>query len=154
MFDSTEMYNLGIAFINSGEANFREGVIKHRSIYQNAAGIVNLAFACELFLKCLLNMAGNESKGHNIEDLWKEYRRLCVTGASAIESSVMNRLHTDLTFEEMLHNDSDVFYNYRYLYDPDRLAEIRNNQLRPQFLRVFAFELCGCICKELKRQMP
>ena len=77
MFDSKEMFGLGLAFMNAGEANFREDVIKDRSEYQNAAGVVNIAFACELFLKCLLNMAGTEVRGHEIEDLWQEYKKLC-----------------------------------------------------------------------------
>ena len=141
MFDSKEMFSLGFAFLNAGEVNFHEGAFKHRSDYQNVAGVVNLAFACELFIKCLLNMAGVEARGHKIEDLWSEYKNASGNDASMIEISVMNQLVTDFTFEEMLHNDSNVFYNYRYFYDPERLAEIRDNPLRPHFLRIMAMEL-------------
>lgn len=141
MFDSKEMFDLGFAFLNAGEITFCEGGIEHRSDYQNVAGVVNLAFACELFIKCLLNVATVEVRGHNLEDLWLEYKSVCSDEAAEIESAVMNRLSTDFTFGEMLHNDSNVFYNYRYLYDPERLTEVRDNPLRPQFLRVFAFEL-------------
>ena len=148
MFDSQEMYKLGFAFLNAGEVNFHEGVIKNRSKYQNIAGIVNLAFSCELFIKCLLNMAGKEVKGHKIETLWQEYKELRGEKASGIETSVMNRLNTDFSFEEMLHNDSNVFYNYRYFYDPNCLAEIISNPLRPQFLRILANELCCTLSKE------
>lgn len=149
MVDSKEMFNLGFAFLNAGEVNFHEGAFKHRSDYQNVAGVVNLAFACELFIKCLLNMAGVEARGHKIEDLWSEYKNASGNDASMIEKSVMNQLVTDFTFEELLHNDSNVFYNYRYFYDPERLAEIRNNPLRPQFLRVFSFELCRRLHEKL-----
>lgn len=37
MFDSKRMFDLGFAFLNAGEANFREGVIEHRSDYQKGA---------------------------------------------------------------------------------------------------------------------
>ena len=149
MFDSKEMFDLGFAFLNAGEINFREGAIEHRSDYQNVAGVVNLAFACELFIKCLLNVATVEVRGHNLEDLWLECKNVCGDEASEIESAVMNCLSTDFTFGEMLHNDSNVFYNYRYLYDPERLAEICDNPLRPQFLRVFAFELYRSLHKKM-----
>ena len=149
MFDSKEMLDLGRAFMNAGEVNFHEGAIKHRSIYQNVAGVVNLAFACELFIKCLLNLNGVETSGHKLDELWVKFKNMCGDEASDIETSVMNILVTDLTFDEMLHNDSNVFYNYRYLYDPERLTEIRNNPLRPQFLRVFASTLLQSLNKIL-----
>lgn len=149
MFDSKEMFDLGFAFLNTGEINYHEGAFKHRSDYQNVAGVVNLAFACELFIKCLLNMAAVEVHGHKLEDLWLEYKNVCGEEAIEIESTVMNRLSTDFTFGELLHNDSNVFYNYRYLYEPERLAEIRDNPLRPQFLRVFAFELYRSLHKKM-----
>ena len=146
MFDSKEMFDLGLAFLNAGEVNFHEGVIKHRSRFQNVAGFVNLALACELFIKCLLNMSGKASRGHKLDKLWKEYKGICENDADVIESAVMHQLVTDYTFEEMLCDDSNIFYNYRYLYDPARLNEIRNSPLRPQFLRVFAFELYNQLC--------
>ena len=150
MFDSKEMFDLGFAFLNAGEVNFHEGAIKHRSDYQNVAGVVNLAFACELFIKCLLNMAGTEVRVHKIEELWLEYKNTSGNDASTIETSVMNRIVTDFTFDEMLHNDSNVFYNYRYLYDLERLAEIRDNPLRPQFLRVLSLALYRILHEKLK----
>ena len=94
-------------------------------------------------------MSGIEHKGHKIEKLWNEYKTVCENEASEIEASVMSRLVADFTFGEMLHNDSDVFYNYRYLYDPERLAEIRNNPLKPQFLRVFVFAIYQSLNEKL-----
>lgn len=149
MFDSKEMFDLGFAFLNVGEVSFHEGAIKHRSDFQNVAGVVNLAFACELFLKCLLNMAGMKAYGHKLEELWLKFKDVCGDEASEIESVVMNQLVTDFSFEDMLHNDSNIFNNYRYLYDPERLAEIRDNPLRLQFLRIMATELYGYLCNKL-----
>ncbi len=104
MYDSKEIYQLGFAFLNAGEVNFHEGAIKYRSDYQNVAGIVNLAFACELFMKCLLNMAGSVAKGHKTEELWQEYKEICAEKASMIEAIVMRQLSTDFSFEDMLRN--------------------------------------------------
>ena len=149
MFDSRKMLDLGTAFLNAGEVNFREGVMENRSCYQNVAGIVNLAFACELFIKCLLNMAGRKSQGHSLRKLWSKYKKICPRVASEIENRVMGILVTDYSFEEMLCDDSKIFYNYRYLYEPDRLTDIRDSPLRLQFLRVFAQKLYFCISNEL-----
>ena len=62
MYDSRQIFELGNAFRNSGEINFLEGTYKFRSKYQNVTGFVNLAFSCELFLKCLLNLEGASCK--------------------------------------------------------------------------------------------
>ena len=121
---------------------FHEGAIKNRSKYQNVAGVVNLAFACELFLKCLLNLEGSTTLGHKLRDLWSVYNRISPDDALVIKNAVMHSMVADLSFEEMLQDDSNVFYNYRYLYDPGRIDEINDNPLRPQFLRVFCCTLC------------
>ncbi len=138
MYDSNEMYELGNAFFNVAETCFIEGRIKNRSELQNVAGVVNLAFASEIYLKCLLNINGNQKIGHKLYDLWKAYKKVEPQEAQNIENQVMNRIVTSFSFDEMLKNDSDAFYNYRYCYDPDRLLEIKNNPLRLNFLRVFS----------------
>ena len=146
MYDSKKMLELGFAFMNAGEVNFCEGAIKSRSKYQNVAGVVNLAFACELYMKCLLNMDEEKCRDHKLTDLWGEYKKMHGDEAAKIESAVKDRLATNLTFDEMLHNDSNVFYNYRYLYEEERLGEIMDNPLRPQFLRFMAIELYNFLC--------
>ena len=143
MFDSKEMFNLGYAFLNAGEVNFIEGRIKNRSEYQNLAGIVNVAFACELFIKCLHNTEEVQSKGHDIAELWKKYKDINGNIATEIESAVMSRLVTDMSFDDMLHNDSNVFCNFRYIYETQKLEAVRKSPLRPQFLKTFAYELAG-----------
>ena len=44
MYDSKSMYELGYAFANAGEANFREYVLENRSKYKKVVGVVNIAF--------------------------------------------------------------------------------------------------------------
>ena len=151
MFDSNKMLNLGFAFLNAGEANFHEGAIKQRSVYQNVAGVVNLAFACELFMKCLLNMNETEMRVHRLADLWHKYKVICGDKASEIETAVMKRLDTGFTFEEMIQDDDNVFDDYRYFFEPEHLNEITNKTLRPQFLRVLAHVLYIYLDNELTR---
>lgn len=61
----------------------------------------------------------------------------------------MNQIVTDMSFEDMLHDDSDVFYNYRYFYEPDVMKEIGNSPARVQFLRVLAMKLCAFLNNRL-----
>ena len=51
--DSSVIYELGCAFLNAGKVNFLENVLDDRSKYQTVAGVANIIFSCELFLKCL-----------------------------------------------------------------------------------------------------
>ena len=106
MFDSKKMFDLGVAFFNAGEVNFHEGAIKNRSYYQNVAGFVNLAFSCELFMKCLLNMAGHELHGHGLKDLWSQHKNIRQEVSSEIEDRVMSELDTVFSFDQMLHDDN------------------------------------------------
>lgn len=141
MFDSNKMFDLGVAFQEAGEINFRSGAIKKASKCKNVAGVVNLAFACELFIKCLLNMEGENPQGHELRDLWAQFKSKNEDEASEIELSVMNTLVTNFTFEEMLNNDSNVFATFRYLYEPENIEKIHDKPLRPQFLRVLSHTL-------------
>lgn len=149
MFDSNKMLNLGLAFLNAGEVNFHEGAIKQRSVYQNVAGVVNLVFACELFMKCLLNMNETEMRVHRLKDLWHKYKGICGDKASEIESAVIKMLDTSFTFEEMLQDNDNAFDDYRYFFEPGHLNEITNKPLQPQFLRVLAHVLYIYLGNEL-----
>ena len=71
------------------------------------------------------------------------YADSCKDKAKELKNSVMSHIITDLSFEELLQADSNVFYNYRYFYEPDKIEEIRRNPVRPPFLRVFCFTLCA-----------
>ena len=94
-------------------------------------------------------MSEIERRGHKLEELRQEYKNVCENEAAKIETNVMNQLISDFTFDEMLHNDSNAFFNYRYLYDPSRLAEISDNPLRPQLLRVLVFNLYRSLYEKL-----
>jgi len=140
----SDMFDLACAFENAGEINFVEGRIKNRSRYQNVAGFVNIAFACELFLKLLLVSVEYDNREHKLADLWETLVISHQDITDDVRSGVMNDLSSDMTFEEMLSDDSDVFYNFRYFYEPTRMEAIRNNPLRPQFLLYLCIHLRTC----------
>ena len=96
MYDSTEMYELGNAFLNVADTCFVEGKIKNRSEYQNVAGVVNLAFAAEIYLKCLLNINGKQIRGHKLFELWNEFKNINSQEAKDIENAVLDQIVTDL----------------------------------------------------------
>ena len=151
VYNSGEMFSLGCAFMYSGDANLHGNAIKPKSRHQHVVGVVNLAFACELFMKCMINMSDELDKPlkeHKLNELWKRYKSKCEADAAVIEKTVKNQIDTEFTFEEMLRDDSNVFYNYRYPFEPDRLTEIRANPLRPQFLIILSRTLYQYIsCK-------
>lgn len=140
-FNKTDMFDLACAFENAGEINFVEGKIKNRSRYQNVAGFVNIAFACELFLKTLLVGIAYDNHKHRLTDLWELLVANHQDIADGVRIGVMSDLSSDMSFEKMLSDDSNVFYNFRYFYEPDRMEDIRNNPLRPQFLRWLCIHL-------------
>lgn len=147
-----DMYDLACAFMNAGEVNFIEGKIANRSRYQNVSGVVNLAFACELFLKLLLTGVQYDSKNHKLNELWKVLDSNHHDIADTIKNDVSNKLSSDMTFEKMLEDDSNVFYNFRYFYETETMKKIHNHPLRPQFLRCFCFSL-NRICNQLIREI-
>lgn len=115
-----DMYDLACAFVNTGEINFVEGKINNRSRYQNVSGFVNLAFACELFLKLLLTDVEYDSRVHKLADLWEALDKNYHEIADGIKRDVMKDLSSDMTFEGMLSDDSNVFYNTEFTVFTER----------------------------------
>lgn len=153
MSTKSDMFELACAFVNIGEVDFIERKVKNRSKYQNIAGFVNLAFACEVFLKLLLTNVQYDNKEHRLAELWKVLETNHFNIADNIKTGVMNELSTNMTFEEMLADDSNVFYNFRYFYEPARMMEIRSNPLQPQFLRFLSFHLRTQCYQQYKEEL-
>lgn len=124
-----DMYDLACAFKIAAEVNFVEGKIANRSRLQNVSGFVNLAFACELFLKLLLVGIPYDNKKHKLDELWKVLDSYYHDIAEAIKTDVESTVSSKMTFEEMLEDDSDVFYNFRYFFEPEIMKRIQKNPL-------------------------
>lgn len=74
--------------------------------------IVNMAFACELYLKALLADGDNEMRGHNLYELFKnlpEKIRLKITNSVAF--------YGDDEFMQQLEIHKYIFQDWRYFYE-------------------------------------
>lgn len=90
---------------------------------------VNLAFALELFLKCLITIEKGETpEGHKTEVLFSElserskkrtidYFENPSDEARRIRDAMENFRNTKIRFEEALARGNDTFRNNRYLYE-------------------------------------
>ena len=100
------------AFYLASERNLEErpngdGTVQVLSI----PGIVNCAFACELYLKSLLMVHGYQSRGHSIESL---FRKL----PDEIISQIIKEIE-GYKFENCLSNISNTFVDWRYSYEKE-----------------------------------
>lgn len=86
-----------------------EFLIKFSSVY-----VVNLAFACELYLKALLLLKninfpkGNE--GHNLKKLYNCLDNSC-------KSEITQKFNCTTSIDIFFENHLKVFVNYRYPYE-------------------------------------
>ena len=82
--------------------------------------IVNMAFSCELFFKCMLpDSELGKGSGHKLKDL---YDRQTTDIKKKILSEVIKRFDKDEQwFNETLTSSSDAFYQWRYFYETTQL---------------------------------
>ena len=157
--DAKRMFKHACAF--SGCARFcsREPWdIEHRLPDYSVAGIVNSAFACEVFLKSLLVYYGmdiNEivdDKGHGVHKLaglWKllEEKDSSCTSLMIQKCTEQFKLSKTDKFFELLDNISNAFVFWRYIY------EKHEGRIHVGFLNYFR-ELLKEVCCEKYYNMP
>lgn len=85
--------------------------------------ITNMAFACELFLKAILQRDGNKVKGHRLVTLFEQLE-------DNVKKDIVGTEDMEI-FIDKLTNISDLFVNYRYMYE-DNISSINYN-----FLKIF-----------------
>lgn len=90
--------------------------------------IVNLSFSLELYLKYLIYKLGKEPWGHDLFDLYSD---LSFEIKRYIESRV--NIIPNITFENCLKNNANVFTKWRYSHETSNL-----NKINPKFLH----EIC------------
>lgn len=84
--------------------------------------IMNVAFACELFLKaiCLYTNQKGALKGHYLRDLYKDLKT-----SQKIELEKIFRSHClfeSVTLESTLKKHSRVFEEWRYIYENEKVT--------------------------------
>ena len=125
------VFKQGCAFADCAQALEIEGRTKLDMILptHTHAAISLSAFACELFLKCLLIYSGfGFDNIHKLEDLWNDYKLIAEPEANQIEESIEAYFSNSNgpVFYRMLKEASNAFSDWRYSYEGKTLKINRN----------------------------
>lgn len=114
------------------------------------AGIVNSAFACEIFLKTLLAISSTKAKGHKLSYLWKNLEKQNPSLSIEIKQRIQMSFFTEDSqfLDEMLAIDtiSDTYCHWRYIYEDEKSSQLRMNR---NFIRIFRVVLQEICCETL-----
>ena len=151
--DARRMFKHACAFSGCAEFCTHEPWdVEHRLPDYTVAGIVNSAFACEVFIKSLLIYQGLsieeivDAKGrgeHKLRNLWTMLEIKDLQLADLVKQKVQ-KLYShedDKKFYEMLDNVSNAFVYWRYIYEKS------GGKIHTQFLSLFR-ELLKEVCCE------
>ena len=149
LFDSCRMFKHACAFRDC--AHFCETEpwdVEHRMASHTVSGIVNSAFACEIFIKSLLiynDCIIDEIKGHKLKDLWKLLKEKDSELTSSVEKKIEEVFCSvnDLMFDNLLNNISNAFEHWRYIYEKS------GGTIYINFLVVFRDLLRSVCCETL-----
>ena len=149
MLDSQRMFEHACAFCDCAKfCEVEPNNIEYRMHSHTVSGIVNSAFACEVFVKTLLVFHGrtiSEIKGHKLKTLWKEFKTLDNATAVLVEERMrewFNSTNTNM-FAELLSEASNAFEYWRYIY------EKQEGSVNINFLRGFRLLLRDVCCRQL-----
>lgn len=151
--DAKRMFKHACAF--SGCARFctqEPWDIEHRLPDYSIAGIVNSAFACEVFIKSLLVFNGipvaqivdTKNRGvHKLLDLWNMLETKNLTTTDIVKQRVLAVFNSpnDTAFYTMLDNVSDAFVYWRYIYEKS------SGKIHVNFLTLFREALQEVCCE-------
>lgn len=108
--------------------------------------IVNRAFACEIFLKALcVSFKINYMQCHNLKEL---FQSLPPETREKIYTEILSqiKLSERTTFDALIQNISNSFYNWRYIYEVDTAL------VNISFLKVFAEAVREIACQIIYKQ--
>ena len=120
LFDCQEMFRHACAFAET--ADLATGKFEHDTAdisWYTTPAAVNSAFACEVYLKALLNFYDIEQpKKHKLRDL---YDLLPEKEREFVKGSTINQTGrwTNLWGCELLDNISEAFVKWRYIFERD-----------------------------------
>lgn len=149
MPDSRRMFEHACAFCDCAKfCEVEPSGIEYRMRSHTVSGIVNSAFACEIFIKTLLVFHGrtvDEIKGHELKSLWNEFRILDSETAGLVEEGMRGWFNSsnENMFDKLLNEVSDAFNYWRYIY------EKQNGRININFLRGFRYMLRSVCCQQL-----
>lgn len=149
LVNSQRMFEHACAFCDCAKfCEVEPNSIEYRMRSHTVSGIVNSAFACEVFIKTLLVYHGKDVKDikcHKLKTLWKEYRTLDYDTAILVEESIKSWFNSknENIFNELLNQSSNAFEYWRYIY------EKQNGNININFLRGFRYILREVCCRQL-----
>ena len=151
--DPVLMFEQACAFLECAEFTESEkSRIKYRTKSHGYVDIALSAFACELFIKCLIiYLKGDYSRIHNLFDLWSKYKSLDNVRADKVERELkqwFNSSNPDM-FTDMIKDASNAFEEWRYVFDHDSSDNIMVN---PNFLRGFRIALRNLCCEYIFKE--
>ena len=149
--DAKRMFKHACAFADCAVVCFKDkNNLIVRTQWYSTPGIVNSAFACEVFIKALLvyhGMTLDQIKpiGHLLENLWNAYSIKDSQTSSQVQESIRNYFQSDdnTLFDRKLKEASNAFVDWRYMY------EGREAELNLHFLMAFREILRTTCCKQL-----
>jgi hypothetical protein len=125
IFDPQRMFEHACAFVDCARScEIEPNNIKYRMQSHTVSGIVNSAFACEVFIKSLLvfnDMPAKELRGHELKKLWSAFKEKDYKTAVSVEEgmrTVFNSENENM-FNELLDEISNAFEYWRYIYEKD-----------------------------------
>lgn len=125
-------------FLMAGKSlkDYKDGVRFFRNFVSPC--IVNLSFACELYLKYLIMTQNGEKQvtGHKLQDL---FNTLTEDMQKEIESDY-NKNKSILSFTDCIQIHNDAFVDIRYLYEK---VTDKNKSFEPRSLYNLAVALCN-----------
>lgn len=148
--DPHRMFRHGCAFADCAKyCETEPNNIKYRTQSHTVSGIVNSAFACEVFIKTLLVFHGTSfeelNRFHKLETLWSKLKTKDCRTTSLVEQRVQEWFNskTENLFDKLLSEISDAFVYWRYIYEKD------SGSLNLNFLRYFRELLREVCCSQL-----
>lgn len=149
MLDTERMFQHGCAFCDCAKyCEVEPNNIEYRMRSHTVSGIVNSAFACEVFIKTLLVFHGKtvgEIKGHELKMLWEKFKKVDYETALLIEERMREwfKSENENMFDELLEEASNAFEYWRYIY------EKQDGSININFLRGFRMLLREACCNQL-----
>lgn len=156
VLDPQRMFKLACAFFDCARCCEIEpnNIIEYRFTSHTVSGIVNSAFACEVFIKTLLVIHGvsvkemrgkRASDGHELKKLWKLFKEKDCETALLVELKMQEIFNSnnESMFDELLDSSSNAFEYWRYIYEKD------DGNININFLRIFRLLLREVCCDQL-----
>ncbi|MDR1549508.1 MAG: hypothetical protein LBT06_13100 [Hungatella sp.] len=149
MLDARRMFEHACAFCDCAKyCEVEPNNIEYRMRSHTVSGIVNSAFACEVFIKSLLVFHGRrveKIKSHELRLLWKKFKEEDYKTALLVEERMQEWFNSgnENMFDELLSNASDAFEYWRYIY------EKQDGSININFLRGFRNLLREVCCNQL-----